>query len=119
MYDFFENEHHDLRLDIIKNISTTKQALENIRKRPRLNCKAVAAQIAAKEDAKYLDAKNIEKAEKKFKSRWHVQKMLANDQMLLPKNTQTLKLLYGEFKPTVASATKCVCSKTIREYLRC
>ena len=91
-----ESKPRTLRSELIQDITNTKQVLENIRKRPKLNCMAVAAQISIKDKTKTVDATHIEKAENKFRKRWKIQKALKEQQVLLPKNMQTLKLLYGE-----------------------
>ena len=86
--------------ELAKRISLTRMALDTMRKRRGLDYKSVAAEVALGKDGENVDAARIEKAKRKFQTRWQIQKVFKDHQVYLPANTPTLKLLYGQYKAT-------------------
>ena len=85
-----------LKTELVKSISSARSLVESIRRRPALDCKHVTAQIAVDDSASDLDESRIQEAEKRFKTRWQIQKVFKDKEILIPSDTSTLKLLYGE-----------------------
>lgn len=89
-------EAGNFQKDLIKGISTARFFLDNIRRRPVLDCRNVTAQIAVDDSASEINESKIEEAEKRFRTRWQIQRVFKDRQILIPNDTSTLKLLYGE-----------------------
>jgi hypothetical protein len=82
--------------DLVKRISQTRLTLDNMRRRRGLDYRSVAAEVALGKDGTRIDTTKIERAKWKFRTRWQIQKVFKENQLLLPVNTPTLKLLYGQ-----------------------
>ncbi len=91
-------EQAAFKCDLIKSISSARILLDSIRRRPTLDCKNVTAQIAIDDSASEIDESRIQEAEKRFRTRWQIQKVFKDKEFLLPNDTSTLKLLYGEYR---------------------
>ena len=92
-----KNEAETFKSELIKNISSARYQLDNIRKRPMLDCKHVTAQISVDDSTSEINESKIEEAEKRFRTRWQIQKVFKDKQIFIPNDTSTLKLLYGEY----------------------
>ena len=90
-------DSNTFKTELIKNISSVRYMLDNLRKRPLLDCKHVTAQIAVDDATSEINESRIEEAEKRFKTKWQIQKVFKDKQILIPNDTSTLKLLYGEY----------------------
>lgn len=85
-----------IKSELVKSISAARVLVDNIRKRPTLDCKHVTAQISIDENTHEINDSRIEEAEKRFRTRWQIQKVFKDKEILIPSDTSTLKLLYGE-----------------------
>jgi len=90
-------EAQAFKTELIKSISSARYLLDNIRKRPTLDCKHVTAQIAVDDSTSEINESRIEEAEKRFRTKWQIQKVFKDKQIFIPNDTSTLKLLYGEY----------------------
>ncbi len=91
-------EEEAFKSELIKSISSARYLLDNIRKRPTLDCKHVTAQIAVDDSTSEINESKLEEAEKRFRTRWQIQKVFKDKEIFIPNDTSTLKLLYGEYR---------------------
>jgi len=77
-----------LREELIGKIVAAKSVLKNIRKRIGFDFKRVNLEETEN---------SVEVVGKRLKTKWYIEKVLNENQILIPNNTPALKLLYGEY----------------------